>query len=111
MSLTDPHGNHGAKTGISRNGNVRHIIDVNASEFLKKQNNTAFCGAHIVQANSNSDLKLCRNCVISVRRIDQELRKLNDLPNQEEINKCLNLILSESNPPLAQVIYLFQRKN
>jgi len=111
MSLVSPHGDHSAKTGLSRNGNVRHIVDNSAPEFLRRKNQVSFCGSAIFVHTKNSEIPICRKCVGIVRKLDGEIHKLKTLPNEKEIKSCMDLIISESQPKMAKVIYLFPRKN
>jgi hypothetical protein len=109
MSLVSPHGQNKARTGLSRTGQVRHIVDTSAPEFLRRKSDVAFCGTQIVSDSSNNNIPMCQKCVTTVRKLDKEIYKLKSLPNEKEIKLCMELIISESQPKLAEVIYLFPR--
>lgn len=109
MSLVSPHGHNKAKTGLSRTGQVRHIVDTSAPEFVRRKNDVGFCGTKIISSSSDNSIPMCQKCVMTVRKLDKEIYKLKSLPNEEEIKSCMELIISECQPKLAEVVYLFPR--
>lgn len=93
------------KTGYSKNGGARHIVDDWSCEMAKKRKaKLSLCGVEIEAGTFKNVEPLCQRCEQVVRKFEREMRRRSTLPPDSIILECLTMILNDSEPDMAKII-------